>query len=138
MAGHLSPEPENPYVAMITGEGPAGGRAATIVAGGRVMSTEFVSEPLTPVAGTIDPSGMARGEPGLPARFVWRGREVGVEEVLEAWKSTSEDRGDVYVRRHWWRLRTSTGETWKVYFERQAQSKAQRKLRWWLHSLERE
>lgn len=100
------------------------------------MPSRFVSEPLRPVEGTIDATGMTRGEPGLPGRFVWGDREVEVARVLEAWKTTAEDRGETYVRRHWWRIVTPAGEQMKIYFERQAQSKAQRKLRWWLHSVE--
>ena len=34
---------------------------------------EFVSEAIQPVVGTTDTAGMARGGPGLPRRFVWRG-----------------------------------------------------------------
>ena len=34
------------------------------------MEEEFVSEPIKPVAGTFDTVGMARGEPGLPGRFI--------------------------------------------------------------------
>ena len=51
------------------------------------METErFISEPIQPVEGTFDPTGMTRGEPGLPRRFTWRDDEYAVTEVLEAWK----------------------------------------------------
>ena len=42
------------------------------------MGAEFISEAVRPVGGTFDAAGMARGEPGLPQRFVWRGREYAV------------------------------------------------------------
>ena len=44
---------------------------------------EFVSEPVIPVAGSFDTSSMTTGEPGLPARFAWRGAEY----EIEAWRS---------------------------------------------------
>ena len=103
------------------------------------MPSEFVSEPLHPVAETLDSTGMARGEPGLPGRFVWRDEEYAVEEVIEAWKTTSgcsHGSGETYVRRHWWRVRVTGGTELKVYFERQARSVRQRKVRWWVHSVE--
>ena len=47
------------------------------------MGEEFVSELIRPVAGSFDVGGMARGEPGLPSRFMWRDKEYAVAEVLE-------------------------------------------------------
>ena len=47
------------------------------------MSTSFISEPIGPVDGSFDTSGMARGEPGLPQKFRWREKEFIVSEVLE-------------------------------------------------------
>ena len=38
------------------------------------MQDEFVSEAIKPVEGTFDTAGMVCGEPGLPGRFLWRGR----------------------------------------------------------------
>ena len=39
------------------------------------MAASFISEPLTPDA-SFDPLAMARGEPGLPAKFRWRDHEI--------------------------------------------------------------
>lgn len=102
------------------------------------MKAQFVSEPVTPVAGTMDSAGMARGEPGLPQRFVWRDEEYTVAAVLERWKETSGCRSgadEQYVRKHWFKIRTTDGKEMKLYFERQARSKAQRKSRWWLFTV---
>jgi hypothetical protein len=66
-------------------------------------SDRFICEPMTPVAGTGDTTVMARGEPGLPKRFVWRDREYGVAEVMRGWKTTSRctsGSDEVHVRRH--------------------------------------
>ena len=99
---------------------------------------QLVSEPLKPVPGTMDVSAMTRGEPGLPRKFVWRGKEYEVAEIVEKWKDTGpcwSGSGERYVRKHWFRLRTTDGSVMKIYFERQARSKAEAKKRWWLHSV---
>ena len=101
------------------------------------MADEFIGEPITPAAGMLDAARMAQGWPGLPARFRWRGREYPVLEVLERWKTTGDCRSgsdEKYVRKHWFRIRTSDGCTMKLYFERQARS-GQTKRRWWLQTL---
>lgn len=99
------------------------------------MTTRFVSEPILPLPGTMDTRSMAIGEPGLPGRFIWRGKEYVVDAVLEKWKETSGCRhgGDEqYVRKHWFRVRTVGGDEMRIYFERQPRSARERKLRWWL------
>jgi len=101
---------------------------------------EFISESIRPVPGTADAAAMARGEPGLPARFLWRDREVAVADVLERRKETSGCRNgspEQYVRKHWFRIRTADGDVWTLYFERQARSRRDRTRRWWLHTVER-
>lgn len=45
------------------------------------MQEQFISEAIRPVGGTFDVFGMAKGEPGLPGRFVWRDTEYAVAEV---------------------------------------------------------
>jgi len=95
----------------------------------------FVSEPMTPEAGSFDASGIARGEPGLAARFTWRGKRHAVVEVLSVWKTSSPEggSGEVYLRRHWWAVRTDRGLVLKVYCERQ--SKSGRKRRWHVYTM---
>ena len=76
----------------------------------RVVS---VLEAVRPHPGSFDPAGMARGEPGLPKRFDWRGRTYEVAEVLSTAREVENASGlenDAYVRRHAFRLRTTTGE----------------------------
>ncbi len=102
------------------------------------MSEEFVSEPIMPVAGTFDAAGMTRGEPGLPSRFVWREQEYAVADVLEAWKESGPCRsggGEMYLRKHWFKIRTDDGLEMTVYFERQPRTKRQSKKRWWLYTI---
>ncbi len=96
---------------------------------------QFISEPITPVPGAFDPRGIAQGEPGMPARFVWRGEEYRVDEVLAVWKTSGpEATGEVYLRRHWWELRTTTGLVMKIYFERQKNRK-NAKDRWFVYTV---
>jgi len=103
-----------------------------------VMDERFVGEAIRPVAGSIDSRGMAEGGPGLPRRFVWRGEEYFVDEVLGQWKQTAgctHGSDERYVRKHWFHIRTSTGEEMKIYCDRQARSKRERKARWWLYTV---
>lgn len=96
---------------------------------------QFVSEPITPVPGTFDSRTMGQGEPGLPQRFTWRDDEYVVNEVLAVWKTSCPDKtGEVYLRRHWWELRTVCGHIMKIYFERQKNRK-NAKARWFLYTL---
>ena len=102
------------------------------------MSEEFVSEPITPVAGTFDAAGMTRGEPGLPERFMWREQEYTVADVLETWKETGPCKSgsaEQYLRKHWFKVRTDDGLEMTLYFERQARNKGQSKKRWWLYTI---
>lgn len=104
------------------------------------MSEEFVSEPIKPVAGTFDATGMTRAEPGFPERFVWREEEYALAEVLEVWKESGPCRSggsEQYLRKHWYKIRTQDGLEMTLYFERQARSKGQNKARWWLYTINR-
>ena len=105
------------------------------------MADQFVSEPIQPLPGTFDAAGMVRGEPGLPRRFRWRGDEYAVTDVLETWKDTGPCRSgspERYVRKHWFRIRTTNGVEMVLYFERQAKSARDRKRRWWLYTITRD
>jgi phosphoribosylglycinamide formyltransferase-1 len=100
---------------------------------------EFVSEPITPVAGSFDTASMAGGEPGLPSRFVWRGAEYGVVQVLDTWKTAGPCKhgsGEQYVRRHWFRVVTADGAEMEIYFDRQPRVR-QKSQRWWLATIVR-
>ncbi|MFA5205046.1 MAG: DUF6504 family protein [Lentisphaeria bacterium] len=102
------------------------------------MSRQFISEAVVPEPGTFDTGRMAAGEPGLPGAFAWRGRRFEVAELLRCWKEAGPCRmgsSEQYVRKHWYEVRTATGETLTLYFERQPRGKAQAKKRWWLFSL---
>jgi len=99
---------------------------------------EFVSEPLTPTAGSFDASAMSRGEPGLPGGFTWRNQKYEVARLMSKWKSSGGSGcGETYLRRHWYRVETTGGERMTLYCERQARSAKTAKLRWWVYSVTR-
>ena len=104
------------------------------------MQNEFISEPIKPVEGTFDTAAMAQGEPGLPGRFVWRDTEYTIAEVLEKWKESGPCKGgsaEMYLRKHWFKIRCSDGTEMTIYFERQPKSKQQSKKRWWLYTVKK-
>ena len=104
------------------------------------MSEEFVSEPIKPVPGTFDTTAMTRGEPGLPGRFKWRDKEYTITDVLEAWKESGPCKSggpEMYLRKHWFKIKTENGAEMTIYFERQARAKRQNKTRWWLYTISR-
>ena len=96
---------------------------------------DFISEPITPEAGAFDAAAMSRGEPGVPRAFAWRGTRYVVKAVLSKWKTSTADRGDLYLRRHWFELRTEPAALMTIYCDRQAKNTRKPKARWWLYSM---
>jgi len=100
--------------------------------------SELISEPLRPIRGTFDTRAMGRGEPGLPTGFIWRERTFRVVEVLETWKHSEREggSGELYLRRHYFKLRMEDGAIWTVYFVRQTPKTGNVKQRWFLYTKE--
>jgi|PlaIllAssembly_1097288.scaffolds.fasta_scaffold1707187_1 hypothetical protein len=76
-------------------------------------SVRTVLEPIAPEPGSFDAGAMARGVPGVPRRFAWRGRTYVVAEVLDLRRESENYSGsprDTYAKRHVVRVRTETGE----------------------------
>ena len=104
------------------------------------MQDEFISEPIKPIEGMFDTAGMARGEPGLPSRFIWRDTEYEVAEVLKKWKESGQCKSgssEMYLRKHWFKIRCTDDSEMTIYFERQPRAKKQSKKRWWLYTVKR-
>ena len=102
---------------------------------------EFLGEAIKPDAGTFNTLALVGREPALPHRFTWRGETFEVAEVLEKWKElgpAKEGGRSQYLRKHWFRIRATSGDEMKIYFERTARSAKQRKTRWWLYSVSHE
>jgi hypothetical protein len=100
------------------------------------MDERFISEPITPTPGSFDPHAIARGEPGLPTAFTWRNETYQIAEVLTVWTTSTPEggSGEMYLRRHWWELRTTTNQIMKIYCQRQTKS-ANPKARWLLYTM---
>lgn len=99
---------------------------------------QFVGEPIAPVPATGDARMMARGGPGLPRQFTWRGTTYEVEAVLETHRTLgpcTSGSGEKYVRKHWFTVRTAGGETMTLYCDRQARRGKSAKARWWLFAV---
>ena len=82
---------------------------------------------------------MGIGEPGLPRQFRWGRKTIGIVKVLRTWRETGPCRhgsGERYARKHWFEVVTDTGDTMRIYFERQARS-GQIKNRWRLFTVEK-
>lgn len=101
------------------------------------MGERFVSEAIEPEAGAFDAAAMATGEPALPARFRWRGRDYEVAEVLERRRELTPPsfESDRYLRKHWFRIRTRCGAVMRIYFQRRAKDVRGGK-RWWLYTID--
>lgn len=101
------------------------------------MSEQFIGAAIQPVAGTIDAARMSTGEPGLPRQFRWRAQTIQITRVLKTWRETGpchHHSGERYVRKHWFEVLIDSGETMKIYFERQPRSR-RAKDRWWLFTV---
>ena len=91
----------------------------------------FVGKPLVP-EGALDVAVLAQGEPSLPAAFRLGDERITVAELLRTWRSTKDDRGDTYVKKHWFEFITGDGRLAVAYFDRGARKGAPR---WWLYTL---
>lgn len=103
------------------------------------MAERFISESIRPVEGSLNLAETPVGEPPLPRKFIWRDVEYTVVEILDERKEVGRDAThggkEKYLRKHWFRVRTSSGHIMNIYFERRAKSKAQRLKRWWLYTI---
>jgi hypothetical protein len=95
---------------------------------------DFICEPIVPDPGTADMSSMARGEPGLPRSFNWRDKHYAVARVVSNWKTSTRDRGDLYLRKHWFEIETTDGARMTLYCDRQTKNRNKPKSRWWLYT----
>lgn len=101
---------------------------------------KLVSEALEPLfdeGGADTP--MHAGEPLVPGAFRWRGDRYPVIHILEAGRGLgpcTHGSGELYVRRHWYRIETRDSVVLRVYFERRPRSGGKSAKRWWLYSVE--
>lgn len=102
---------------------------------------EFVSESIRPVGGAFETACLSQGEPGLPPGFEWRGASATIVAVLDRWKHSSREgawaQGQLYLRRHYFRIRMDDGAAWTVYCLRQGPRNRQHGSRWFLETIDR-
>jgi len=97
-----------------------------------VVVRKFVSRPLVPIdEGFV--TAASGGEPPVPRAFRWDDERLVIRAVLRAWRSTKADRGDTYLKRHWFELLTETGKKVEVYYDRATRRGASR---WWLYTID--
>ena len=75
--------------------------------------TRAILEGIDVLSDNFDMASMARGAPGVPRRFRWRGAEYEVVEILgesRETEGTPESATERYVRRHTFWVRTACGE----------------------------
>jgi hypothetical protein len=100
----------------------------------------FIDEPITPRLGSFSAARMATGEPGLPRFFTWRGKEYEIAGVIESWRARDPghglDRDYLYVRKHFFRVKTTEGQLMTLYFDRKpSAARSKHKQRWHLFSV---
>jgi hypothetical protein len=105
-----------------------------------VVSTEFISQAITPERGSFTTELMTQGLAALPAAFTWAGRRYEIVECLEHHKRTSPEggSGERYLRRQEFVVRLDTGQTAVIYVLRQATRGSDARSagkRWFLYSL---
>jgi hypothetical protein len=101
---------------------------------------ELVSEQIRPTPGRFDAADLGKALPGLPAEFTWRDRTYRVGILLEKWKVSGPEvgrlGGEKYLRRHYFRVRTTDGHIMVIYCERHTKNRCQPKARWWLYTVQ--
>ena len=94
------------------------------------MANRFVSKPIEP-AGEFA-SAPVHSEPSLPSAFRFEGEDLPVKTLLRTWRSTKNDRGDTYLKRHWFEFETPDGRLAIVYYDRSAH---RRESHWFLYTI---
>jgi len=95
----------------------------------------LISEPVSPEAGSFDSASMAKGMPGVPLAFSWRGTTYHVAKILETRKSLRpchSGSGEQYVNKHFFKVETETGEIMTLYRTRSGSKKDS----WTLYTIE--
>jgi hypothetical protein len=93
---------------------------------------KFVSRPLV-VAGDGFVMPASGSQPPVPRAFLWDDRTLVITAVLRSWRSTKGDRGDTYLKRHWFELETACGLRLEVYYDREARRGTSP---WWIHTVQ--
>ena len=87
---------------------------------------------MTPHGIAFDATGLSTGEPVVPAAFTWRDETLAIASIKRTWRSTKTDRGEAYLKRHWYDTTLADGRSAVISFDRGARKGAPR---WWLYTL---
>jgi len=107
---------------------------------------KFISEPIEV---HFNRAPVLEKKPGSPDRFTWRGLEYTIVEVMSEWhnyqrrgrmarnmrpthSSTAERRGSWGVGQDYYRVRTSSGRIFDLYYDRAPKDVDRRKGAWFL------
>jgi hypothetical protein len=104
------------------------------------MKNQLISENIKVIGSEFINTTIA-GEPFCPKKFEWRKKVYEVEGIIKKWKSTGKCRSgedSMYVRKHWFRIRTTDGTEMEIYIDRQAKPGKDKKKRWWVYSVRNE
>ena len=97
------------------------------------MYENFIGQPLKPVPGSFLTEGMASGTPSLPQEFICQKEQFRIASILSEWRESGPCRNgssEKYLRKHWFRVKTTDNRDLKLYFERQPRGK---QARWHLY-----
>jgi hypothetical protein len=99
---------------------------------------EFISKPITPRGATLGTAMMARGEPSLPEAFDFGGTIYRIQAIEASWKTSAREghrpSAELYLRRHWYRVRCADGSVATIYCDRQARNRKKPARRWFVYS----
>ncbi len=109
------------------------------------VDEQFVSEPITPEAGSFSTALMAIGLASLPGAFTWRNRRYRIVHCLAHHKVSTPEGGvaggEMYLRRQEFSVLLDSGQRATIYVQRQpprGASPAAARRRWFLYSIETE
>jgi phosphoribosylglycinamide formyltransferase-1 len=97
---------------------------------------KLISEPVTPVAGSFDAAAMARGTPGVPTEFIWRGTPYRVKNILgerKTLRGCHHGSGEQYIDKHFYDIETESGDRMTLYRTRSGSKKDS----WILYTMKR-
>lgn len=93
----------------------------------------FVGEAIAP-QGAFATDATATGEPAVPGAFTWRGETLSVAAVTATRRGLKSDRGEDYLKKHYFDVALTDGRTATIYLDRHARPGAPR---WWLYTISR-
>ena len=112
-----------------------------------MISTHFINEPIEAI---FDHPPIMEKKPGYPQRFLWRETEYAIAEVLSEWHdyqrrgrmarnmrpshaAAAAGRGSWGVGQDYFRVRTTLGRIFDIYYDRAPENAARRKGNWFIY-----